>query len=61
MEEYRFGSRGAGVQLLQLGLSRAGYQTGRLDGNFGRGTEEALRQFQEAQGLPVTGTSDAAT
>ena len=28
MDEYGFGSRGPGVQLLQLGLSRAGYQPG---------------------------------
>ena len=52
MDEYGFGSRGPGVQLLQLGLSRAGYQPGRIDGSFGRGTENALRQFQQAQGLP---------
>lgn len=39
MDEYGFGSRGPGVQLLQLGLSRAGYQPGRIDGSFGRGTE----------------------
>lgn len=37
MDEYGFGSRGPGVQLLQLGLSRAGYQPGRIDGSFGRG------------------------
>ena len=61
MDEYGFGSRGPGVQLLQLGLSRAGYQPGRIDGSFGRGTENALRQFQQAQGLPATGRSDAAT
>ena len=61
MDEYGFGSRGPGVQLLQLGLSRAGYQPGRIDGSFGRGTENALRQFQQAQGLPTTGRSDAAT
>ena len=61
MDEYGFGSRGPGVQLLQLGLSRAGYQPGRIDGSFGRGTENALRQFQQAQGLPATGRSDVAT
>ena len=61
MDEYGFGSRGPGVQLLQLGLSRAGYQPGRIDGSFGKGTENALRQFQQAQGLPATGRSDAAT
>ncbi|HAL11938.1 MAG TPA: peptidase M14, partial [Ruminococcaceae bacterium] len=61
MEEYAFGSRGPGVQLMQLGLLRAGYQPGRLDGRFGRGTENALRQFQQAEDLPATGRTDAAT
>ena len=61
MEEYRFGSRGAGVQLLQLGLARAGFLPGRIDGNFGRGTEKALREFQSSQGLTADGISGAAT
>lgn len=31
------------------------------DGDFGRETEEALKAFQEAKGLPVNGIYDAAT
>ena len=45
MDDYGFGSRGPGVQLLQLGLIRAGFRPGRADGSFGRGTEMALRRF----------------
>jgi peptidoglycan hydrolase-like protein with peptidoglycan-binding domain len=32
-----------------------------VDGGFGSATEQALRGFQGANGLPVTGTADAAT
>ena len=60
MDDYGFGSRGPGVQLLQLGLIRAGFRPGRADGSFGRGTEIALRRFQQEQDLPVTGRSDTA-
>ena len=60
MDDYGFGSRGPGVQLLQLGLIRAGFRPGRADGSFGRGTEMALRRFQQEQDLPVTGRSDTA-
>ena len=60
MDDYGFGSRGPGVQLLQLGLIRAGFRPGRADGSFGRGTEVALRRFQQEQDLPVTGRSDTA-
>lgn len=61
MEEYALNDRGPGVQLLQLGLARAGYSPGAVDGIFGPKTEAALRQFQKAAGLPVTGKSDRAT
>jgi peptidoglycan hydrolase-like protein with peptidoglycan-binding domain len=31
------------------------------DGDYGGGTEAAVREFQTASGLPVTGTIDADT
>ena len=61
MDELKTGSRGPVVQLLQLGLERAGYLPGPTDGRFGPATEAALRQFQKAEGLPPTGTADPAT
>ena len=32
-----------------------------IDGTFGAQTDAALRRFQSDRGLPVTGTTDAAT
>ncbi|AHM05786.1 Membrane-bound lytic murein transglycosylase B precursor [Roseibacterium elongatum DSM 19469] len=36
-------------------LTRAGFDAGTPDGVIGRGTEAAIRAFQQARGLPVTG------
>ena len=41
MDELKTGSRGPVVQLLQLGLERAGYLPGPTDGRFGPATEAA--------------------
>jgi lytic murein transglycosylase len=40
---------------LQRGLTRAGFDTGGADGVIGPRTEAAIRDFQRARGLPVTG------
>tara|TARA_R110002124_G_C8849345_1_gene506189 strand:+ start:51 stop:1106 length:1056 start_codon:yes stop_codon:yes gene_type:complete len=45
----------------QAGLTQLGYVPRGIDGRGGGGTEAALRSFQEAEGLPVTGTLDATT
>ena len=42
---------------LQQRLSDAGFDTGTPDGVFGRRTEAAIRAFQQARGLPVTGVA----
>lgn len=56
------GSRGDEVSQLQQALVDAGHTpSGGVDGIFGPGTEAALRAFQEAAGLPVTGEVDAMT
>ena len=52
----RPGSQGADVKRLQQRLARLAYYPGSADGRFGGNTEEAVWAFQEAQGLPVTGT-----
>lgn len=45
---------------LQVALDRANFSPGVIDGAPGRNTRLALQRFQEARGLPVTGTADEA-
>lgn len=52
----RFGSSGANVKLAQEKLGGL-----IVDGIFGTLTRQKVRDLQEAKGLPVTGTIDAAT
>jgi hypothetical protein len=40
---------------VQTELARRGFYHGTIDGAVGPGSREAIRAFQEAQGLPVTG------
>ncbi len=49
------GSSGPEVQALQQRLSDLGFDPNGIDGNFGPGTAEALRAFQQAKGLGVDG------
>jgi peptidoglycan hydrolase-like protein with peptidoglycan-binding domain len=49
------------VRDAQIALQNAGFDPGRIDGVMGAKTQEALREFQASQGLPQTGTLDAAT
>jgi peptidoglycan hydrolase-like protein with peptidoglycan-binding domain len=56
------GARGEEVRQLQQALLDAGIQfRGGADGVFGPATQAALRQFQEQNNLPTTGTVDAQT
>lgn len=43
---------------VQTGLARRGYYHGPIDGVVGSESREAIRAFQKAQGLPVTGLID---
>ncbi|MFW2541379.1 lytic murein transglycosylase [Primorskyibacter sp. 2E107] len=45
---------------LQAGLTRRGYDAGKADGVIGKKTEAAIRAYQQAEGLPVTGTPSKA-
>ena len=45
----------------QVALDRAGFSPGELDGKSGGNTDRALRAFQFANGLPVTGELDTQT
>jgi membrane-bound lytic murein transglycosylase B len=51
---------GAGIRALQRQLRRLGYNVGRADGSMGAATRRAIRAFQRAHHLDVTGraTSD---
>jgi hypothetical protein len=44
---------------VQSELAQRGYYNGVIDGEIGSDSREAIRAFQEAQGLPVTGKIDA--
>lgn len=46
---------------VQVGLDRAGFSPGVIDGRPGRNTRAALTRFQEARQLPPSGTVDEAT
>lgn len=61
METLRYGGQGYYVSLLQLGLKRAGWEPGALDGIFGRRTLKALTDFQRAQGLSADGIAGMRT
>jgi peptidoglycan hydrolase-like protein with peptidoglycan-binding domain len=49
------GDSGAAVQRLQDGLRQAVIFEGRIDGQFGRETEQAVRALQAERGLTVDG------
>jgi len=49
------GSKGAAVTQAQQLLKAKGYYQGRLDGDFGAGTRDAIAAFQRANGLTVDG------
>jgi peptidoglycan hydrolase-like protein with peptidoglycan-binding domain len=54
------GANGAEVKALQDLLNRGGALLA-LDGDFGPGTEAAVKEAQAAAGLPASGIADAAT
>jgi peptidoglycan hydrolase-like protein with peptidoglycan-binding domain len=49
------------IQQAQTTLKLAGYHPGRTDGVFDAQTATAVRQYQTAQGIPVSGLLDAPT
>lgn len=53
------GSEGSEVKALQQALIELGFLKGSADGKFGSATENAVLQFQQANGYPTTGIMDA--
>ncbi len=57
----RFGSKGPEVELLQLGLRRAGIYGPDPDGSFGPATQKAVSEFQRRSGLSADGIAGPRT
>jgi peptidoglycan hydrolase-like protein with peptidoglycan-binding domain len=49
------------ISQVQQAVKAKGYDPGTTDGKMGAQTQEALRRFQKANGLPVTGMVDSQT
>lgn len=52
------GMEGQQVKTLQQRLKELGYYTKTIDGDYGTGTQNAVRAFQKKAGLAQTGTAD---
>ena len=57
----RLGDTGNEVKSLQQRLIQLGYLTGKADGDFGSGTEAALKAFQKVNGLAQDGVAGPTT
>lgn len=55
MPTLRKGAKGAAVTQMQQLLADAGFSPGSIDGDFGAGTERALKRFQAANQLTADG------
>jgi hypothetical protein len=55
------GDSGTDVAELQDALARLGFDPQGIDGEFGPNTEQAVKDAQQALGLPVTGKADLPT
>ncbi|HSK68612.1 MAG TPA: peptidoglycan-binding protein, partial [Candidatus Limnocylindria bacterium] len=58
--EMKSGASGAKAKALQEALAELGFYTAAADGKYGSGTANAVRDFQEKNGLAVTGVADPA-
>jgi peptidoglycan hydrolase-like protein with peptidoglycan-binding domain len=61
MGVYKIGSKGEEVKKIQERLKGLGYYRGPIDGEFGGGTEAAVKAFQKAKKLTVEGIVGATT
>lgn len=58
---YKLGSEGEPITLIQERLQELGYYTIKIDGLYGPGTEAAVSEFQNRNGLSPTGVVDKET
>jgi LAS superfamily LD-carboxypeptidase LdcB len=59
--QYQKGDRNNGVRALQQRLKDLGFYTSSVDGDYGGGTEEAVRLFQNQHGLEADGVATSQT
>ncbi len=57
----KLGDDGSEVRRLQTRLKELGYYKGSVDGDFGEGTESAVKAFQQQNGLTVDGKAGSYT
>ncbi len=57
----KYGAEGDKVRSMQQRLKDLGYLSGKADGMFGYGTEDALKAFQRANGLSADGVAGPKT
>ena len=55
------GNMDSRIARVQRALNDRGFNAGPVDGSMGSSTIDALRRFQAAAGLPVTGNADSQT
>ncbi|UUZ84341.1 peptidoglycan-binding protein [Paenibacillus sp. P26] len=55
------GAKGPDVYAVQGMLKSLGYFSGNITGTYGAATEEGVKRFQKAHGLPITGAVDNQT
>lgn len=60
-QELVIGSYGDDVIELQARLQYLGYYHGSIDGHYGQGTSQAVKQFQKKFGIPVDGIAGSST
>ena len=58
---YAEGNRGSMISDMQVRLQVAGYLKGGIDGVYGADTTNAVKAFQKAKGIPVSGAIDEMT
>lgn len=58
---YAEGNRGSMISDMQVRLQAAGYLKGGVDGVYGADTTNAVKAFQKAKGIPVSGAIDEMT
>ncbi len=58
-ETVQVGDSGDNAKEIQARLIELGFLTGEADGNFGQKSQEAVKLFQEANGVEITGIADS--